>query len=221
MSSYNAQAFEPMPDVPGERLDFIEGLWALFEPTSSSSFDQLDRFLLRSMLWQQHDLLANGTSKESGAIARRYAELPDVIRRIASEHFLTGISEPNEPTLLTYARSTASPAMAAEMLARAYLLLRAATAFTISNFNDAGVQVGNGNWRPWIDPYAEARGFWDPAAPLQQPADLWEDVKLALADLTSSRSPVPISMNAWMKRVPLGLPTVSEAERIGVWSLGS
>ena len=73
--------------------------------------------------------------------------------------------------------------MAPEMVARALLLLRAATAFTISNFNDAGIRTGSGDLRAWIDPLAVARGFWKPAAPLGDPADLWADVKDALGDL--------------------------------------
>jgi hypothetical protein len=221
MSSYNPQAFEPLPDIASERLDFVEGLWNLFEPVSSASFDLLDRHLLRAMLWQQHELVAPSTPPASGPISRRYLELPNIVRGIASEEFLLGTREPTQPPLLVSARSVASPAMANEMLARAYLLLRAATAFNISNFNDAGVTMGTDSLRAWIDPYAAAKGFWDPVTPLAHPTDLWEDVKLALAELTASMSPAPTSMNEWMKRTPVGLPTVSEAERIGVWSLGS
>lgn len=222
MSSYNPQAFQPLPDVTYERLDFVEGFWALFEPTSSSRFDLLDRHLLRSMLWQQHDTVAPvGTPKDQGAIARRYSELSDGVRRIASKDFLVGRSEPNEPQLLKLARSTQAPAMAPEMVARALLLLRAATAFTISNFNDAGIRTGSGDLRAWIDPLAVARGFWKPAAPLGDPADLWADVKDALGDLSASKVPAPTSLNEWVRKDRTGMPVIAEAERIGIWSLCS
>ncbi len=221
MSSYNPQAFEPQSDITIERLDFIEEVWTLFEPTSSSRFDLLDRHLLRSMLWRQHEILVPGSPKSAGAISRRYTELPDGVRGIASHEFLIGNEEPAEPGLLNLARATSSPSTAPEMLARGLLLLRAATAFTNSNFNDAGIRTGNGNLRPWIDPVAIARGFWEPASPLDDPADLWADVRLALDDLSASKAPAPASLNEWIRKASTGLPTIAEAERIGVWSLGS
>jgi hypothetical protein len=220
MSSYNPQCFDPMPDVPHERLEFLAQTWALFEPTSASRFDMLDRHLLRATLWQQHDLVSADV-KANGAIARRYLELPNGIRAIASADFLVGNVEPNEPPLLTLAKSVRLPAHAADMLARALLLLRVATAFTISNFNDAGVANGSGNFRPWIDPVAISRGFWAPASPLPDLADLWDDVKLALGELVASQTPTPTSLHDWLTRPPIGLPTISQAERIGVWSLGA
>lgn len=147
ISSYNPQCFDSMPDVASERLEFIEGAWSLFEPTSASRFDLLDRHLLRAMLWQQHDLVSADV-KANGAIARRYLELPAGIRSIASLDFLVGDVEPDLPMLLTIAKSATLPAYAADMLARALLLLRVSTAFTISNFTDAGVANGSGNFRP-------------------------------------------------------------------------
>jgi hypothetical protein len=220
-SSYNPQAFETMPDIPIERLDFVENVWAMFEPTSSSRFDMLDRYLLRSMLWHQHETVTPGTRMEQGAIGRNYSNLPHSVQGIASRDFLVGIREPGEPSLLAIARSRRSPALAAEMIARGLLLLRAATAFTISSFNAAGIGIGSGNLRPWIDPLAVARGFWPPGAPLGDPVDLWEDVRIGLNDFMVSMTPAPTSLNEWMQKGPIGLPVVTEAERIAVWSLGS
>jgi hypothetical protein len=220
-SSYNPQAFEAMADIPMARLDFVENVWAMFEPTSSSRFDLLDRYVLRSVLWHQHDTVTPDTPRKEGAIIRNYSNLPNLVQGIASRDFLVGIREPGEPSLLAIARSTRSPALADEMIARGLLLLRAATAFTISSFNDAGIQIGSGNLRPWIDPLAVARGFWPPSAPPADPVDLWEDVKIALRDFMGSMMPPPGSLNEWMRRSPVGLPVVTETERIAVWSLGS
>lgn len=220
MSSYNPQAFEAMPDDPEDRIAFVESVWALFEPTSLNKFDMLDRSLLRALLWQQHDLLGLG-DKGAGPIAHRYNELPDSIRRIAPLSFLLGTTERHDPKVLKLARSTRKPALATHMIGRALLLLRAATAFSVSNFQDAGVIVNNGDLRPWVDKIAVRRGYWGVNAPLEDPGDLWEDVRLALNDVAKSKSPRLTSLNDWMVRSPIGLPTISEAERIGVWSFGS
>jgi hypothetical protein len=218
-SSYDPQAFESLPDILAERLDFIENIWALFEPTSTSRFDLLDRYLLRSMLWHQHDTVTPRVPKSKGAISRNYLNLPNLVQGIASHDFLVGIREPGESQLLAVARSQTFPALAPEMIARGLLLLRAATALTVSNFNDAG--IGSGNLRPWIDPLAVARGFWPPGAPVIDTIDLWEDVKLALEDFMASMTPAPASVHEWIRKTPIGLPFVTEAERIALWGLGS
>lgn len=221
-SSYDPQAFNPISDLPSDRINFVENVWQLFEPTSPGKFDRLDRSLLRAMLWQQHDILNPGADKAIGAISQRYDELPKNIQAIASKDFLTGKIEPRDPKMLRVARMTTSPAEPTEMVGRALLLLRAATSFTISNFSDAGVSLDAGSLRPWVDPLAVARGFWNATAPLENPADLWEDVRLALVELAASKKPTaPQCLNDWMTRFPAGLPIVSEAERIGIWSLGS
>jgi hypothetical protein len=220
MSSYNPQAFEELPDDPRDRVAFVENVWALFQPTSSNKFDLLDRSLLRALLWQQHDLLGLG-DRSGGPIARRFPHLPENIKRIAPLPFLTGRADPHEPKVLKLARSKRKPALATHMIARALLLLRAATAFTVANFQDAGVSVENGDLRPWIDKIAVGRGYWGIAAPLDDPSDLWEDVRLALEQVSKSKMPQITCLNDWMQRTPIGLPTISEAERIGVWSFGS
>jgi hypothetical protein len=219
-SSYNPRAFESITVTTIDRLDFVENMWSLFEPTSSSRFDQLDRYLLRAVLWHQHDTVTPTIPKDQGAISRNYSNLPNLVQGIASRDFLVGVREPGEPSIITVARSTRNPALPTEMIARGLLLLRAATAFTLSSFNDAGVRIGSGNLRPWIDPLAVERGFWSPNSPPLDTVDLWEDVKLALQDFMNSLYPAPGSLNEWLKRNPLGIPVVTEAERIAVWSLG-
>lgn len=220
MSSYNPQAFDSLPDNPLERMEFVESIWSCFEPTSLTKFDGLDRSLLRALLWQQHRLLDAGPIGE-GAIAKRFEYLPEGVRRMAPLSFVTGETDPADPLILFHARKQTEPALPVEMIARGLLLLRAATAFTTTNFQDAGVSVDRGELRPWIDQVAVRRGYWEGNSPLDNPVDLWLDVEDALQDLAKSKEPAPTSLSAWMKRSPVGLPTISEAERIGVWSLSS
>lgn len=219
ISSYAPQAMNPLGTTAPEGLRFVQGFWNLFEPTSGSSFDNLDRFLLRSLLLKQHRTIANNQDYANGAIASRYNELPAAIRSLASLEFLTNTQQPRSPELLQRANTKSQPAQATEMLARAFLLLRAATAFTQTSFVEAGLSCNGGDLRSWIDPWAEARGFWSPKNPLADPIDLWADVELALIDFLDSMDPEPESMNDWMARSAKGLPTVYEAERVGVWSL--
>ncbi|WP_156751124.1 hypothetical protein [Mesorhizobium sp. AA23] len=219
ISSYSPQAMNPLAQsVPGA-LNFVRNFWAMFEPTSGASFDQLDRFMLRSLLLKQHRTVTNDQNYAAGAIATRYEELPPAIRSLTSVEFLTNAQQPRSPAFLQLANATTRPAQPTEMLARAFLLLRAATALTQNSLVESGVSYVTGDMRPWIDPIAVDRGFWPPAQPLSDPIDLWLDVELALLDFDESIDPEPTSLNDWMTRAAKGLPTIYEAERIGVWSL--
>jgi hypothetical protein len=221
ISSYSPQAMNPLaPSIPGA-LNFVRDFWAMFEPTSGASFDQLDRFMLRSLLLKQHRTVLNDQNYATGAIAARYEELPSAIRTLASVEFLTNAQEPRRPSFLQLANATTRPAQPTEMLARAFLLLRAGTALTNNSLVEAGISCATGDMRPWIDPIAAARGFWPPTQPLSDPIDLWVDVELALLEFDESIVPEPTSLNDWMARTVKGLPTIYEAERIGVWSLGA
>lgn len=221
ISSYAPQALNPISVSTADVLAFVNGLWQLLEPSSGASLDKLDRSLLRALLWRQHRLVAQNSHYSTGAIASRYDDLPASIRSIASKEFLIGADEPLQPELLRKARSVSKPAGPLEMISRAVLLLRAASAFTHTSFVEAGVSGSAGDLRPWLDEFAQARGFWSPGAPVLDPIDLWTDVELGLLDLTDSREPAPVSLHDWLRRSAKGLPTICETERVGIWSLSS
>lgn len=221
ISSYNPQALNPlMQDTPGA-LRYIDQTWRLYDPTSVSRFDLLDRHIVRRVLWKLHRSLGQGVAYDQGAIARRYDELPQAIRDIASLEFLTGRSERIEPALFQFATQRQDPAGALDMLSRAFILLRLATAFVGSGFVDAGIAAGSGKLDPWLMELASKRGFLDQNQQgAQDFTDLWYDVDLALQELKASATPDPGSLKAWLAKRPGGTPTISQAERIGIWSLG-
>ncbi len=221
-SSYVPQAFNPIDTPTMDCLKFVEAVWEVFRCGAVSSFDNLDRLLLRTLLQRQHDI---GSTNEdgnyaSGAIAQRYSELHPSIQSLASQDFLVSVPAHLDP-LIAHAHSTADPATAPQMIARALLLLRVATGFTQTSFRDAGVPAETGALRPWLDPIAAARGFWPQAAPLDHPSDLWEDVRLALDDLKTSTSPPPQDLSTWLAAHTQGLPVIHQAERILVWTLAA
>lgn len=217
ISSYAPQAFNPLPNIALEQLDFIEEVWSLLEPSVGPNLDKLDRHLLRATLWQHHHAVAGGPVAQ-GAIEQRFDKLPAEVAAIASKEFLTGLSEPDEPMVVKLARAKTDPAAAKEMISRALLLLRAATSFTYSSLADAGIKCANGELRPWLDELASARGFWKPTAPLADPVDLWADVELGLDELRASKASAPACLYDWMINKSKGLPIICEVERVGVWS---
>lgn len=217
ISSYVPQAFNILQCPPIDVSNFVTDIWRLFEPSAGSGFDSLDRFLLRAALHRQHAILEPAMPVAAGGLEARYDALPDSVRAIASKEFLLALSEPEEPLVVRLARSQTAPSAAHEMIARSLLLLRAALAITNSNITEAG--IAGDTLRPWLNTLAIQRGFFRPAAMLEDMADLWVDVEVALEDMQAARDPVPTSLHEWFSRSPTGIPTVSEAERIGLWSL--
>jgi hypothetical protein len=218
ISSYAPQALNPLPQHVTAELAFVTELWELFEPSAGPNFDNLDRHLLRVMFWKQHDLVS-GFPRDQGALVSRFEFLPAQIAAIASQDFLLGTTESNVPNLLNLARATTNPALPTEMISRALLLLRTATALTYENLSAAGVKCANGELRPWLDKLAMDRGYWKPGGALANTTDLFADVSLALMDLANSKPTDPACLYDWLSHTQRGIPTITEAERIGVWCL--
>jgi len=221
ISSYNPQALHPLSTDVATSLRLVSEIWELCEPTGAGCFNNLDRFLLRALLQAQHRKINGSQNPASGAIARNYSALSPLIQAIASKDFLTGANGEPDPEILAHARARTKPAEPIEMLSRAYLLLRAATAVTYSSFIEAGLDLENGDLRPWIDDLAVRRGFWRPGEAVADTNDLWADIELALLDFVSSQDPTPNCWHDWMANSQRGVPQIYEMERIGVWSLGA
>lgn len=217
ISSYAPQALNPLPQRVTETLGFVEELWTLFEPSAGPNFDNLDRHLLRMLFWKQHDLISN-LPRDQGALGTQFRYLPAQVAAIATQDFLTGATEPNVPGLLKLARATTDPALPSEMISRALLLLRTATSLTYENLVAAGVNCANGDLRQWLDVVATDRGFWKPGTALANTTDLFADVSIALMDLAKSKPADPAYLYDWLCNTQKGVPTITEAERIGVWS---
>lgn len=218
ISSYAPQAMNPLPLSLTSVMRFIEQLWVLFEPSAVGSFDNLDRHLLRSVLWQQKKLVEPTKPLSTGSIATNYDSLSSGLRALASKEFLTGQSEPTRLELLRTAEAKTSPASPLHMISRALVLLRTATLFTQGSLTEAGVDRSNGALRPWLDEVGDARGFWRLAAPMSDVDDLWEDTKLALDELSKARKKSPARLYDWRQSGYGGHPLLAEADRIAMWS---
>lgn len=219
VSSYAAHALNELPMNVGTNLRFVENMWKYFEPSGSAGFDNLDRHLLRRVLLAQHEATNPGTDPGTGPISVQYAYLPPAIRSMCSLGFLAGQEEATQLELIRYADAQTAPAPPLQMLSRALLLLRTATAFTHTSLNEAGVNVATGELRDWLEGFATLRGFCNATTPLGDGTGLWDDISLAMEDLKRSRKPTPSDMMSWKNANNNGLPMIAEAERVAVWSL--
>ncbi|MFZ2031639.1 MAG: hypothetical protein WAU68_15105 [Vitreimonas sp.] len=220
-SSYAPQALMQIPVTTKDYLKLVAHIWDMCEPTAPGSFNQLDRHLLRESLWANQGIAEPSLSRLDGAMSSRLDYLPSQVKFIADDNFLLGKSEPSLPDIITYARQTSLPSSALAMIARGVLLTRVATGFTCANFTDAGIDLSGGALRPWLDPIGVDRGYWNPAAPQAEFANLWTEVEEALEHLAEATKTQPLCRFDWSSQSPNGLSTISEAERIGLWSLSA
>ncbi|WP_162559758.1 hypothetical protein [Methylobacterium radiodurans] len=221
VSSYAQHALNPVNPPTNNVVTYVSETWKVLEPTSASAYDALDRYLLRALLQNHHRRVSGDTNYAAGPIGQRYAQLPQNLMSLVARDFLDGTVADPDPQVVRLALSNSSPAGPIEMLSRAILLVRAASGFTHTSFADAGINISAGAMRPWINQWAEERGFWSPSRPLVDPIDLWADIEIALLDLEQSINPPPNSMSDWIKKTQNGLPTIAEVERAGVWSLSA
>lgn len=218
-SSYSPHALNPISVAPKDYLKFVAHIWDMCEPTTAGSFNKLDRYLLRESMWENQKLIEKGINRADGALSARFDKLPSEIQTLVTQSFLLGKSEPAPPLVITLARKRELPSSALSMVSRGFLLVRLATGFTYANFVDAGIDPSGGALRAWVDVVGIDRGFWNPATPIAELGDLWKEVQDALEDLAGATATPPGCRFDWAAQSPNGLCTISEAERVGLWSL--
>jgi hypothetical protein len=221
ISSYAPQGLNPLAQSAHDVVQFVDEMWRLFEPRGGAGFDELDKHLLRSLLHKLRTIVEEeGKPIADGSIGTRYEYLPPTILPIVSLEFLLDQNPAHEANLLRLARSVADPAMPLEMISRAMLLLRTATAFTQANFSEAGIDGAQGQLDAWLHETAVQRGFWPPDSPTTA-LDLWDEVDYALADMATAATPPPNCLHDWLIKPEKGLPILGQAERITLWSLSA
>lgn len=218
VSSYAAHELNPLNTTFSQDIDFIENFWSLVEPGGGDSFEQLDSFLLRSILWQRHNAVSSQQSNyASGAISTRYNDLPPLVSSRLTKDFLIGVSEPNDPLVLQKAaiRNQDDPL---SMIARALLILRAASGFANRAFSDAGFKTDGSSVRPWLNSVGSKRGLWQDGSTPDLMSDLWDEVWYAVDDMRATSS-APSSAGEWLYASNNGMPIVCQSERAGLWSI--
>jgi len=219
-SSYTAQALNPISSSADETLDFLIEFWSQFEPDAGDPFMQLDRYLFRLMVEAQFKNIGGRPSQLVPDIEKRYEQLEPSIQSVVKKDFLTRNAAGDDPSLIKKARSFSTPSHPTEMISRAALLLRSATAIVTRTLFDAGINT-SADLRFWSEAYGENLGFWNAAGPPSPMNELWADVRQAMEDAANVRSsgPSPFSRLDWASSAVNGLPRISETERIALWSL--
>jgi len=213
---------------PKDGLEFVRDTWSALEPSSTSSFEQIDRHILRLALERHfHGLtgrVAVATDPAFAALVNSAVDAQGFADATADrlKKFLLRQAAPTDPLIFRY--STLPPGTPATdalaVLSRAVLLLRIATGSAQGLLHQAG--VGADVLSFWWQKVGEARGLWPPDAPPTTLSDLWADVEESLSDLSTIEADDPSaleSVNGIAFRAEVRLGVLSSHERVGLWGL--
>lgn len=213
---------------PSDVLDFTRDLWAALEPNDQSSFDQIDRFILRLAVEKHY------TGKSGSEPAPTDPSFVSMITAVVSAQGLSPAAEqrwedfllrrimPVDP--LIFDNSSQTPAGQASdpiaVLSRAVLLLRLATGSAHDLLKQA--RFDSSALTFWWNSVGVARGLWDPALPPAQLCDLWVDIREALDDIDTTIVNNPaafLSISGLRNGLSVELNKLCSHERVGLWGL--
>jgi hypothetical protein len=220
-SSYTPQALNPIHNAGHDTLDFAAEFWQSFEPDPSDPFLILDRHLFRIMVETQFSALGGRAQARVLDISKRYQFLPAGVQSVISSDFLTRQSEALDSILIQLGGTNSAPPKPTELICRAALLLRSATAMVTDALFKAGVAPQT-DLAFWLESYGEELGLWAPGDPPSPMYELWADVRQALDDALAARSNCASSCFSrfdWASAAINGMPRIFETERIALWSL--
>ncbi len=212
-ASYRPSEFRLPPSTPVEDvLEFVKEVWLCLEPGGASPFPTLDKHLLRRAVG------AAGVATPVTAAALGPLGLPDT----ETEPWLSVLNSANEPKLFTEAevQSRVDDARChLQVISRAVLLLAVATTAA------RRLLVAGGYTRDclrfWWLRYGADRGLWAGTTTLENPIDLWADVRDGLAELhqwQTTNGPGQ-SLRAWRHDQSHILEMLGAFELIAVWGL--
>ena len=173
---------------------FVKDFWKTLEPSSASSFDSIDRHILRLSL---ESIFSNQFGIK---IVDDPGRFKNFIRPIVKHQglspeieknwirFITRKQDRNDPRIFTLSEQspTALGDSALAIVSRATLLLRMASGSNSDLFQDAGYNMDLVAF--WWQSIGQERGLWDGTRDADTLTDLWSDIAVCLDDIEKFQS---------------------------------
>jgi hypothetical protein len=213
---------------PTTTLGFVKDVWAILEPSATSSFDQIDKHILRHALEKLHrGRTGEAASAHSDAFVALVKATLDAQNLSTSaedrlKKFLLRQTVPTDPLIFSY--SSEEPRQSDidtfAVLSRAILLLRVATGSAHNLLQRANLDADLLSF--WWANVGETRGLWRPGAQPEVLSDLWADVRESLRELNDVENGDPDALSS-INNVAFGMSGIlnifSSYERVGLWGL--
>lgn len=209
-------------------FEFVRDMWSMLEPSSTSSFEQIDRHILRLAMERYYlgltGKVANGADTAFIALVDATVSAQSLATSTEDrlKKFLLRQSAPDDPLIFRYSavRPGAPQTDAFAVMSRAVLLLRLATGSAHDLLHQAGFDAAALSF--WWQKLGEARGLWKPGAPPAALADLWADIEDGLREANEIEADDAASfetMNGVAYGVFSRLNVLASHERVGLWGL--
>ncbi|MGH8677970.1 MAG: hypothetical protein ACREUQ_06430 [Burkholderiales bacterium] len=209
-------------------LEFVRDMWGTLEPSVNSSFEQIDRHILRLAMERYY---AGLTGKAANSADPAFVALVGTTvsaQSLASatedrmKKFLLRQIAADDPLIFRY--SAVSPGVpqsdAFAVLSRAVLLLRVATGSAHDLLQQAGINAAALSF--WWQKLGETRGLWKPNSPPTALADLWADIADGLREVDEIEAGDAAAFDTF-NGVAFGvfsqLNLLASHERVGLWGL--
>lgn len=209
-------------------LEFVRDMWSNLEPSATSSFEQIDRHILRLAMERYY---AGLSGKAASSTDPAFVALVETIvssQSLASatedrlKKFLLRQSAPDDPLVFRYSavRPGSPQTDAFAVISRAVLLLRIATGSAHDLLHQAGFDATALSF--WWQKLGEARGLWKSGSPPVALADLWADIEDGLREIEEIEVGDPATFET-INGVAYGvfgrLNVLASHERVGLWGL--
>jgi hypothetical protein len=228
-SSYRPDGIPHIWDVSArDALGFVRNTWMALEPSSTSSFDSIDRHILRLALESYYRGLtgkpATGTDPAFQVLIGTTLSAQGLAKSAEDRlrSFLLRQSAPNDPAIFPY--SAKKPGNTGDdpfaVLSRAVLLLRIATGSAHDLLAAGGIDSAAISF--WWTKIGEVRGLWEPGSAPDSLTDLWADIEEALLETAQLEKAQP---NAFESTRSVAFDAAgrfnifSSHKRVGLWGL--
>ena len=207
----------------------VSNIWLPLEPTPDARFSELDKHLLRILLFDGYfGATGQKATSETGRKGFK-GEVETLLHNMGMNNiakslwreFLTDLAGIEGPAVIQMATGNAKAGDAShvvEVMSRATMLLRLATGASAALLSDAGIEREHIEF--WIQAVGTGRGIWQPEESPNALVDLWVEVEYELEQLDDRIDGTdPSAREIWTDHSG-GLAVLGECERVALWGLG-
>jgi hypothetical protein len=209
----------------GSTVDFVADLWRLLEPGAGSTFEQIDRQILRIALGTHFTSRFGGLAARSNPTFRAFIDDTLAAQSLSGSdylrEFLLRSTACEDAPLFQY--SAMRPAQQTldifAIVSRAVLLLRVATGSVSEQLQNAGVNKASLEF--WWESIGATRGLWSGDSP-NELTDLWKDIEDALADIDADKALKPDVFDTVFdvcSSATVDFGSLCSPERVGLWAI--
>jgi hypothetical protein len=209
-------------------LEFVRDMWSTLEPSTASSFDQIDRHILRLAMERYYAGLSGKAASNTDPAFVALVEATVSAQSLANatedrlKKFLLRRSAADDPLIFRYSaiRPGVPQTDPFAVMSRAVLLLRVATGSAHHLLHQAGFDATALAF--WWQKLGEARGLWKPGSPPPTLSDLWADIEDGLREVAEIEANDPTTFET-INGVAYGIfgrmNVLASHERVGLWGL--